>query len=66
MDHSKIEKLRKVAMSYGSPEKGNASRILAKQGVYIDIAGIEWEKKHLVYFGEKKLLFMFGFNPLKI
>ncbi len=53
-----LEKVKKVALSYGSPEKGNASRILARSGVYIDIAGIEWKKESLEKFDEEKLVFL--------
>jgi len=65
MTNETIEKLKKVALEYRAPEKGNASRILAKRGVYIDIAGIEWTKEELENFKEEKLLFLFGFNPLQ-
>lgn len=61
-----IEKVKNIATDYFNPEKSNASRILAKKGVYIDIAGIEWKREKLETFTEKKLLFLFGFNPLNI
>ena len=68
MDKSeKIIKLKRIANSYFSVEKCNASRILAKHfSVYIDIAGIEWKKNELLKFSEDKLNYLFGFNPLKL
>ena len=64
MKTDKINKIRKVALDYNAPEKGNASRILAKQGVYIDIAGIEWTKDRLERFSQEKRKFLFVFEPV--
>lgn len=66
MTQETIEKVKNVALDYQNKEKGNASRILAKQGIFVDIAGIEWEREKLETFTEKKLLFLFGFNPFEI
>jgi hypothetical protein len=66
MTKEKLQKIKEVALDYSAPEKGNASRILAKHGVYIDIAGIEWTKAELEMFKDEERDYMFGFDPLTI
>lgn len=63
MTQETIEKVKKVALDYQNPEKTNASRILSKHGVFIDIAGIQWGFKELEKFDYKKRLYLFGFDP---
>ena len=61
---SKETSLRILAKDYFNPEKTMASKTLAKEGIYIDIAGIEWEREWLEKFGEEKRKYLFGFEPL--
>lgn len=65
LNATKLKKIKSVALDYNAGEKGNASRILAKKGIYIDIAGIEWKKDSLIKFNSDKRKFLFGFEPLK-
>lgn len=58
------EKIKAVAKDFNAPEKENASRILAKRGIYIDKAGIEWTDFAIKKFDEKKRKYLFGFDPL--
>lgn len=66
MTQDTIEKVKRVACDYHNPEKTNASRILAKKGIFIDIAGIEWKPSQLVVFGKEKCEFLFGFDPISL
>lgn len=62
MTQEKIDKVKAVAMEYDNPEKGNASRILAKNKIYIDKVGIEWTIDEVRKMKDR--LFFFGFDPL--
>jgi len=66
MNQSTVDTLKRIALNYINPEKGNASRILAKRGMFIDIAGIEWPMYKLEGFEESRRKYLFGFDPLKM
>lgn len=65
MKIEQIEKIKSRAMGIQTPERLTACRILAKLGIYIDKAGIEWEKEKLPFLEKSKGFdYYFGFNPL--
>lgn len=53
-------------MDYKNPEKQNASRILAKNGIYVDTAGVTWEKESLERLNVEQRHYLFGFDPLYV
>lgn len=58
--------LRGKAKEYWNPEKGNASRMLAREGEYIDRAGLEWSQGELERMRKDKRTYLFGFDPLNV
>lgn len=65
MTNETIIKIMAIAKDFTAREQGNAIRILAKQGIFIDIAGIDWSRKQLDMMKQEKRIYLFGFDPLE-
>ena len=67
MDKHKLATIRNLALnSIFYVYRFNASKVCARHGIFIDKACIEWGIVSLRKFDDKKLNYLFGFNPLRV
>lgn len=61
-EENKTITLKLLAKDYHNPEKDKARKILFSKNIYIDIAGIEWEKDKLKNMNKEKIKYLFGYE----